>query len=107
MAKEKLKTYCYVMILEHYHFPPNDSDMVAATPQFVVSDAPESCEYACVQAYRAAIQHATRHSVGSWKTEVKEYKSESGNDRYRVWVDSESPHCDKLVWVVRRVEFRK
>lgn len=107
MAKAST-THCYVVVLEHYHFPPHETDMVAATPLFVVPDTPESADYARIQAHRFASEHAKKYTVSDTvKAEVKEHRTSGGSEEYRVWCDSTHPHCDQFVWVVRRVEFRK
>lgn len=92
------KVWCYVLTQEHYHFPPNDNDMVAATPRIVVVNTPESHEYIKIQAHRMA-----RELMEKFSGEIKEFQSLS---EYRVWVDSPNSNCDKFVYVVRKVEYR-
>lgn len=98
MAKVKRKVV-YVLSQEHYHFPPNDSDMVASTPIEVRAGTDTGRIDLKTKAKKLAEKHATR-----FDGYVKEYQSTNGHE-YRVWVDSPSPHCDKFVWVVRETEY--
>lgn len=99
MAKSKVK-YVYVLTQEYYHFPPNDSDMVAATPRAVYPGHDAGRISAQVQAKEHAQEYCNKFGG-----EVKEFRSESGRETYRVWIDSPNPNCDKFVWVVRRVDY--
>lgn len=112
------KKYLYVLSQEHYHFPPNHSDMVAATPREIYKDFNAGRVYA----HRMASEHAKRYNHATkllnadGKTveepdicEVREFNSQN---EYRVWVDWVEGYTpvndlrDRFVWVVRRVEFK-
>ena len=93
------KKFTYVVSREHYHFPPNDSDMVASTPLFVTKD----WFFAITEAYKFARERFKNDTTDS----LKEYDNASSlNREYRVWIDSTNPNHDRFVWVVRQTEVR-
>lgn len=97
------QSYVHVVSREHYHFPPNDNDMVASTALFVSS----SREYAETQAHTLARDFMRKWNKGNPEDyAVKEHGA--GTKEYRVWVDSktQNPNMDRFVWVVRTVELR-
>jgi hypothetical protein len=94
------QTRCYVVTREHYHYPPNDSDMVAATPIRVYPFAPGQQVAACVYAHQLATEQQKKFTG-----EVKEFQANSGRGEYRVWLDSSNVDADKFVYVVREVEY--
>jgi hypothetical protein len=97
VREKSTPTIVYVLSQEHYHFPPNDSDMVAATPREVYTDY----NLACVEAHREASRQAVKYELG----EVKEYMQT--NREYRCWVESSSAvKPDGFVWVVRATKFK-
>ncbi len=99
MAKSTKVKVVYVLSREHYHFPPNDSDIVAATPIEVHEGSDIGYNYLTVKANKLA-----REQCAKFGGEVKEFTSPSRVE-YRTWNDSPSPHADKFVYVVRRVDY--
>lgn len=99
MAKITKPKQVYVLTREHYHFPPNDTDMVGATPIGVYAGTDTSRIRAQIEAHKLAQEHCTKFGG-----EIKIYKGE-GRECFRVWVNSLSEHCDKFIWVVRRVDY--
>lgn len=100
------KKLCYVVTQEHYHYPPNESDMVAQRPVRVYKGTDELREVAMRHAHDLAVGHRDRAGVGT----VKDHgHAVTPADEYRVWVDfpkDANPFMtDKFVWVVRKTEY--
>lgn len=96
--------YVYVCTHEHYHFPPNGSDMVAARPERVYPGTKEGR----VAAMRYVNGQAELHQQRARAGEVKAHGgAERPADEYRVWVDFDAEthktnvFADKFCWVVR------
>lgn len=97
MTKIKRKVV-YVVLREHYHSPPNDPDMVAATPIYVYPGHDTGRIDGKRLAKKLAQEHCSRFGG-----EVKEHTT--SNKEYRVWVDSPNEHCARFVYVVRETEY--
>lgn len=106
----KSPKFAYVLTEEHYHFPPNDSSMVAATAKYATLDKPGSADAMKVKAYQFANHQKNRNSKVEGDIVIREYIGtgvDGGLMEYRVWCDVDEdvyPHFDKFVWIVRRVE---
>ena len=96
------KMYCYVLIREHRHFPPNHSYMIAATPEGVY----ETSEKAILEARYYADRHKKMQRDD---VVIKEYTERLENETvwvFRLWYDcmADDVTSDRFCWVVRRVE---
>lgn len=97
MAKSVRRKIVYVLSREHYHFPPNDSDMVAATPIEVQAGTDTGRINLKVKTKKLAQEQCSKFGG-----EVKEH---TAHIEHRVWLDSPNQNADKFVYVVREVEY--
>lgn len=99
-----------VLSQEHYHFPPNDSDMVAARPVTVYLKTPTAsfdllCQQAIHDAWTEAKNQASKFGLTSESIQERRWNSTRG-EIYRVWVEAAGleEKVDRFVWVVRVVD---
>lgn len=98
----RINNKCWVVMLEHYHFPPNDSDMVACRCLGVWAGNDKGR----ITAKEYALGECNRHAE-RFQGVIERYppNDEDKDKELRVWVKSDNEHCDKFVWVVKQVNY--